>query len=84
MFVLFVQRAYRYGTVGSFIICYVCLGVYWCVCSFIYLSVCGYGTTGIKLLNFVVQVIMQGVCVSVCMCICVSMTYMSVGMGPQA
>ena len=65
-------------------ICCVFLGVYWCVCSFIYLYVGGYGTTGIKLLNFVVQVIMQGVCVSVCMCICVSMTYMSVGMGPQA
>ena len=70
MFVLFVQQTYRYGTVGSFIMCYVCLGVYWCVCSFIYLYVGGYGTTGIKLLNFVVQVIMQGVCVCLYVYMC--------------
>ena len=47
MFVLFVQQAYRYGTVGLFLICGVFLEVYWYVC------------------------------------ICVSMTYLSVGMGPQ-
>ena len=82
MFVLFVQRACRYGTVGSFIICSVFLDVYWLVCSSICSSVCGYGTTDTKLLNFVVQVIVQGVCVC-CVCICVSMTSLSVGMGPQ-
>ena len=58
-----------------------CIGA--CVHSYD-LTVGGYGTTDIKLLNFVVQVIVQGVCVSVCVCIYVSMTYMSVGMGPQA
>ena len=57
VFVLFVQRACRYGTVGSFMIFCVFLGMDWCVCSFICLSVCGYGTTDIKLLSFVVQVI---------------------------
>ena len=62
-------------------ICYVFLGVYWCVCSFICLSVGGYGTTEIKLLNFVVQVLVQGVCLFVC--VYVSMTYLSVVMGPQ-
>ena len=58
------------------------LGVYWCVCSLICLSVCGCGTTDIKLLNFVVQVLVYGVGLFVC--VYVSMTYLSVGMGPQA
>ena len=49
MFVLFVQQAYMYGTVGLFMICFVFLSVYWYVCKFICLSVCGYGTTDIKL-----------------------------------
>ena len=53
-------------TVGSFIICGVFLDVYWLACSLICLSVCGYGTTYIKLFNFVVQVIVQGVCLFVC------------------
>ena len=46
------QRAYRYGTVGSFMIRGVFLDVYWLTCSLICLSVGGYGTTDIKLLNF--------------------------------
>ena len=70
MFVLFVQQAYRYRTVGLFMICCVFLGVYWYVCKFICLSVCGYGTIDIKLFNFVVQVIVQGVCVCLCVYMC--------------
>ena len=35
-----------------FMVCCVFLGVYWCVCSFICLSVGVYGTTDKKVLNF--------------------------------
>ena len=45
-----------------------------------YLSV-GMGPQTYKLLNFVVQVLVQGVCLFVC--VYVSTTYLSVGMGPQ-
>ena len=63
------QRACRYGTVGSFIICGVFLDVYWFACSFICLSICGYGTTDIKITQ------LRGLgssvgCVSVCVFIC--------------
>ena len=62
-------------------ICGAFLDVYWFVCSFLCLSVGGYGTTDIKLHNFVVPVLVQGVCLFVC--VYVSMNYLSVGMGPQ-
>ena len=46
------------------------LGVYWCVYLFKCLSVGGYETTDRKLSNFVVQVIMQGVCVCLYVYMC--------------
>ena len=52
------------------------------MCSFICLSVCGYGTTYIK----ITQLRGSGSsvrCVCLFMCVNVSMNYLSVGMGPH-
>ena len=70
MFVSFCATSLQVWDCRFVIMCGVLLDVYWLVCSRICLSVCGYGTTDIKLLNFVVQVIVQGVCVCLYVYVC--------------